>query len=79
MDEQRIYIGPNVPRLGLMHNQVYLHGLPGEVSAALAKFPEVEELIVPISELTFRKNQTETPGEHLHHVYKEFQRKAGAR
>lgn len=77
MEEQTIYIGPSVPRLGLLRNQVYIHGVPGEVRAALAKFPEIEELIVPISELSYRKNQAETPGEHLHHLYKEFERKAG--
>ncbi len=78
-EEQTIYIGPNVPRLGLLRNQVYLRGLPGQVQAAIAKFPEIQEFIVPVADLTFKKHQANTPGEHLHHLYKEFKRKAGVK
>ena len=77
MEDQKIYVGPNVPALGLLRNQVYLGGLPGEVRAAITKFPEVETLIVPVEDLTESLKKAATPGEHLHHVYKEFARKVG--
>ena len=77
MEEQTIYIGPSVQSLGLMRNQVYLGGIPGEVRAALAKYPEFEELIVPVEDLMFMLYKVATPGEHLHHVYKELCRKWG--
>lgn len=77
MDEQKIYVGPNVPALGLLRNQVYLRGIPGEVKAAITKYPEVQAFIVPIEDLTYAQMQVNTPGEHLHHLYKEFARKAG--
>lgn len=77
MEEQKIYIGPNIPSLGLLKNQVYLGGLPGQVRAALEVLPEIDTLIVPISELTESITAANTKGTHLHHVYVELQRKAG--
>ena len=77
MEEQKIYIGPNIPSLGLMKNQVYLGGLPGQVRAAIAALPEIETLIVPISQLTESVTSAATKGTHLHHVYVELKRKAG--
>ena len=77
MEEQSIYIGPNIPALGLLRNQVYLGGIPGQVRAALRALPEAEALIVPISELTQKLNAVQTKGTHEHHIYKEIQRKAG--
>ena len=77
MDEQKIYIGPNIPSLGLLRNQVYLGGLPGQVRAALAVLPEVEALIVPVSSLTETLKAIQTKGTHEHHIYKELLRKAG--
>lgn len=77
MDEQKIYIGPNIPSLGLLKNQVYLGGLPGQVRAAIAAYPEIENLIVPVSGLSEAVSAAATKGTHLHHVYKEISRKAG--
>lgn len=77
MEEQLIYIGPNIPSLGLMRNQVYLGGIPGQVRAAITNLPEIETLIVPIAALTESVEAVKTKGTHLHHVYKEIQRKAG--
>lgn len=75
--EQNIYIGANIPSLGLMRNQVYLGGIPGQVRAAINAEPLIAELIVPISKLTEAVKDIQTKGTHLHHVYKELQRKAG--
>lgn len=77
MDEQTIYLGPNIPSLGLMRNQVYLGGIPGQVRAAITIYPELEELIVPISRLSETLKLIQTKGTHEHHVYVELQRKAG--
>lgn len=77
MDEQKIYLGPNIPSLGLLRNQVYLGGLPGQVRAAIAILPEIEELIVPVSELTEKLHLVQTKGTHEHHIYTELKRKAG--
>ncbi|MBQ7154839.1 MAG: hypothetical protein IJR85_04720 [Synergistaceae bacterium] len=72
MDDQRIYIGPNVRTLGLLRNQVFIEGLPGQVQDAAAKFPEVADLIVPVSEFDEAERKAHTAGEHLHRVYQEF-------
>ena len=77
MDEQKIYLGPNIPSLGLTRNQVYLGGLPGQVRAAIAVMPEIEALIVPISELSETVKAINTKGTHEHHIYQEILRKAG--
>ena len=77
MDEQKIYIGPNIPSLGLMRNQVYLGGIPGQVKAAITADPSIEALIVPLSELAESLQAVQTKGTHLHHVSAELKRKAG--
>ncbi|MBQ4431519.1 MAG: hypothetical protein II877_08435 [Synergistaceae bacterium] len=77
MEEQSIYIGPNIPSLGLIRNQVYLGGLPGQVRAAIAADSMIQTLIVPVSELSESLTAVQTKGTHLHHVYKELARKAG--
>lgn len=79
MDEQLIYIGPNIPSLGLLKNQVYLGGLPGQVRAAIAAEPSIETLIVPIADLTEKVHAAATKGTHEHHIYVELKRKAGKR
>ena len=79
MESQVIYIGPNVSTLGLMRYQVYLNGLPSEVQAAIAKFPEVEKLIVPVEELTVSLQKLNTPGEELYEALESFKRKAGVK
>ena len=69
---QNIYIGPNIQKLGLIRNQVYLGGLPAQVRAAVAMYPEIEALIVPIDELSEAIKKSQTKGEHLHHIYTEL-------
>ena len=79
MDEQKIYIGPNIPSLGLLKNQVYLDGIPGQVRAAIQILPEIEVLIVSVSKLSEALIAVNTKGTHEHHVYAELERKAGKR
>ena len=77
MEEQKIYLGPNIPSLGLLKNQVYLDGIPGQVRAAITADPDIETLIFPVSELSEALKAVQTQGTHEHHVYKELTRKAG--
>ena len=77
--EQKIYIGPNISRLGMIRNQVYLEGLPGSVKASIEELPELEELIVPVSEFDTSERAAKTKGTHLHHMYEEVLRKAGVK
>ena len=77
MDEQKIYIGPSVAALGLMRNQVYLNGIPGEVQSAIAKYPDVELMIVPVEDFIYKSNEMNTPGTELNHVMRVFKKQAG--
>ena len=70
--EQKIYIGPNVRTLGLLRNQVFIEGLPGQVQDAIARFPEVEQLIVPVDDFSEAERKAHTRGEHLNRVYTQF-------
>lgn len=74
-----MYIGPNIPRLGLTRNAVFYESLPGQVRAALLEIPELEELIVPIDTIDEAITKTRTKGEHLHHVYNVVIDKAAAK
>lgn len=76
---QVMYIGPNVQKLGLLRNQVYLDGIPGQVRAAIVNIPEIQELIVPIEDVTEAIRKSRTKGEHLHHIFEEVSRKAGVK
>ena len=72
MEEQTIYIGPNVLKLGLIRNQVFLGGVTGQVQAAMEKFPQIAELIVPVENFSECEKKRDTKGEHLHRVYREL-------
>lgn len=77
MEEQLIYVGPTIASLGLLRHQVYLGGIPGQVRASIADYPEVSELIVPIDELDEARIRVRKKGEHLHHIAEELKRKVG--
>ena len=49
--ETLIYTGPNVLALALERFKVFRGGLPFFMRRAIEKIPEIEKLIVPISEL----------------------------
>ena len=72
MEEQTIYIGPNVLKLGLIRNQVFLGGVTGQVQAAMETYPQIAELIVPVEDFAECEKKRDTKGEHLHRVYRDF-------
>ena len=72
MEEQTIYIGPNVLGLGLIRNQIFLGGVTGQVQAAMEKYPQIAELIVPVEDFSECEKKRDTKGEHLHRVYADF-------
>lgn len=72
MEEQTIYIGPNVLKLGLIRNQVFLGGVTGQVRAAMESYPQIAELIVPAADFAEAEKLRDTKGEHLHRVYRDF-------
>ena len=76
---QKIYVGPTYQPLGLIKNQVYLNGIPGQVRAALDRYPIIAELIVPVSECDTAQRDVKTKGTHLHHVAEELRRIAGTK
>ena len=75
--EQLIYVGPNIFRLGMIRNQVYLGGLPGGIKLLIESFPELGELIVPVENFDKAQREVKKKGTHLHHVYEEVSRKVG--
>ena len=60
-----IYIGPNLPKAMLQCNKIF-EGTKEEVNKELAgileKFPLVEKMLVPISELAEKKDKVRTAG-----------------
>ena len=79
MDTQTIYVGPTISKFGLIRNQVFLDGLPGHIKALIEEQPLVEQLIVPLEELSTALNDVQAKGTHLHHVAQVLREKAGER
>ena len=57
-----IYTGPNIFALALMRFQVFKGGLPPYVQRAIEKIPEIQKLIVPVSELESMRAKIDKPG-----------------
>ncbi|MBQ7733028.1 MAG: hypothetical protein IJT58_03305, partial [Synergistaceae bacterium] len=60
--ETFIYTGPNVLALGIERFKLFRGGLPFCVRRAVEKIPEIEKLIVPISELEATRDKINSPG-----------------
>lgn len=60
--EPVIYTGPNIITFGLMQYLVMTGGLPPYVRRAIEKIPEIESLIVPVSELESMKQKVRKAG-----------------
>ena len=60
--EPQIYTGPNIVTFGLMRFHVYRGGLPLTVRKAVEKIPEIEGLIVPVSELEEMRQKIDKAG-----------------
>ena len=57
-----VYTGPNIFSLALQKFQVFRGGLPPYVKRAIEKIPEIEHLIVPVSELEAMRAKIDKPG-----------------
>lgn len=68
---QKVYIGPSLPKAMLKQNTV-LRGTESEIKKSLEnvveKFPLVEKMIVPVSELSEKKQKVKTQGS----IYNKF-------
>lgn len=70
-----IYIGPNLPKAMLQCNKIF-EGTKEEVNKELAgvleKFPLVEKMLVPISELAEKKDKVRTAGNIYNKYYSDL-------
>ena len=71
-----IYTGPNVLRLNLARFQVFRGGLPLHVKRAIEKIPEIEKLIVPVTELEAMREKIDTPGSNEARIFYAIQKAA---
>ena len=60
--EPEIYTGPNILAFALTKYQVFRGGLPQYVKRAIEKIPEIQTLIVPVSELEAMRQKISRPG-----------------
>ena len=70
-----IYIGPTLPKAQLKTNKI-IEGTPEEIKDFLApvlgKYPLVEKMLVPISELAEKKDKVKTAGNILNKYYSDI-------
>ena len=74
--EPMIYAGPNVFAMALQRFQVFNGGLPLYVKRAIEKIPEIEALIVPVSELENTRRKIEKPGTYESRLFAAIQKAA---
>ena len=67
--EPEIYVGPNILAFALQKFQVFRGGLPPYVTRAIEKIPEIQELIVPVSELEAMRQKIDRPGTNESRLY----------
>lgn len=69
--ERMVYIGPSLPKAQLKCNTVMI-GTPEEIkkmySGVFDKFPLVEKMLVPVSELADKKQKIKAP-DNIYHKY----------
>lgn len=68
--EQVIYIGPSFWRGRLPANTVFRSGIPEHLKDLREKYPELDDLIVPIAEHMTRVAKIKQPGTAEHIAYK---------
>ena len=73
--EPQIYTGPNIFAMALMRFQVFRGGLPPYVKRAVEKFPEIQQMIVPVSEVEDMKQRISQPGTNESRLFRELQKK----
>ncbi len=67
--EPEIYTGPNIIAFALTKYQVFREGLPPYVVRAVEKIPEIQGLIVPVSELEATRQKIDRPGTNESRLY----------
>ena len=70
-----IYIGPNLPKAMLPCNKIFEgtdKEIEEELSFILEKFPLVRKMLVPISELTDKKDKVKTTGNVYNKYYSDL-------
>ena len=60
--EPVIYCGPNIPKGNLLSMAVFRGGLPGNVQKLAEKIPEINGLIVPVSQMADMKKKIAVQG-----------------
>lgn len=71
-----MYIGPSLPAGALKANAVFYgtkEEILKELDATIKKIPQVEKMLVPVSELAEKKEKVKTTGNILNKYYSEIQ------
>ena len=74
--EPMIYTGPNVFALNLQRFRVFRGGIPPATRRAIEKIPEIESLIVPVSELEEMRQKIDKPGTNESRLFATVQKEA---
>lgn len=69
--ELLIYLGPTIPKTGLLQNTVLNNGLPADATEHLAKCPAIKRLIIPIKITAQSRKDLVTPGTPEHKNFDE--------
>lgn len=70
-----IYIGPSLPKAMLKSNRIFEgteEEIKEELAAVLEKFPLVEKMLVPVTELAEKKDKVRTAGNILNKYYSDI-------
>lgn len=68
-----VYCGPNITEMGIVQFAIYKGGYPTNVLSAMANFPDIKKLMVPIeglSEFRIKMVQAGTEPHRLFHQIK---------
>ena len=74
--EPVIYTGPNVFAMNLQRFKVVRGGIPPATRRAIEKIPEIESLIVPVSELEEMRQKIDKPGTNESRLFATVQKEA---
>lgn len=61
IDPLRVYVGPSVQRLGLSQYAIFQGGLPDSLQSAVANYPALAALFVPVTRLAWARAQLKDP------------------
>ena len=75
-DENLIYVGPNVTRLGLVQFQLFRGGVCGAARTASEKIAEIAKLVVPVEKLEQARADIARKGSYLNKLYQAVEQAA---